>query len=172
MSGPATPGLDLSDLASGSAGLAALAHRLRRRAPGERRGVVVGTGIDLVTLTTVTRHAHRHAYRRQLCDATEEAACLRAPDPALDLAARFALKEACMKALGEGIGQGVGFRQIEVRAGRAGRPTLTLRRRARTRFDQLGADRIAAAVGLHRGAALALVLIERAADPLPGPPRR
>jgi holo-[acyl-carrier protein] synthase len=179
VSGRSTPGLDLvdlaapaPDLAAGSAGAASLSRRLRSGALGQGLGVVVGVGFDLIELTAVAQHAHRPTYRRQLCDPTEEAASLRAPDPTLDLAARFALKEACMKALGEGIGQGVGFRQIEVRADAKGLPTLTLRRRALTRFEQLGADRIVAAVGVHRGTALALVLIERAANPVPGSPRR
>jgi holo-[acyl-carrier protein] synthase len=148
-----------------AAALALLAAPFAGRSEG-----VVGVGIDLVTIAEVARHHHRSAYRRQLCDPDEEAACLAAPEPARALAVRFALKEACMKALGAGIGQGLHFRQIATRFDR-GAAALTLRRGARARHRRLGGGPLLATVRIDATAALALVLIARAADPESGPPR-
>jgi holo-[acyl-carrier protein] synthase len=57
--------------------------------------------------------------------------------PAPHFAARFAAKEATMKALGTGLSQGVTWRDIEVLRG-GGPPRLMLRGGALRRFEQLG----------------------------------
>ena len=62
--------------------------------------------------------------------AGEVSACLRRQDSDASLAARFAAKEAAMKALGTGWGNGVGWRDLEV-VGSAGQvPHLQLHGRA------------------------------------------
>lgn len=120
---------------------------------------VRGIGFDLVDVARVARHARRPAYRRQLCTPGEIEACLGAPDPVLALAERFALKEACMKALGAGIRQGLWFRHIEVEGAEGLAPRLRLHRRAHELFTRLGADRIEAAVARRGPLVAALVLI-------------
>lgn len=55
----------------------------------------------------------------------------------LSLAARFAAKEAVMKALGTGV-RGVGWKDIEVLPDPRGKPTLTLHARGALRAEQLG----------------------------------
>ena len=54
-----------------------------------------------------------------------------------ELAARFAAKEATMKALGTGV-RGVGWRDIEVLPNRRGKPLLLLHGRAARRAEALG----------------------------------
>ena len=56
-------------------------------------------------------------------------------------AARFAAKEAVMKALGTGYGDGVWWRDIEVVRMRGGRPTLLLHGGALARAGAIGAAR-------------------------------
>ncbi|MES2906326.1 MAG: holo-ACP synthase, partial [Pseudomonadota bacterium] len=53
------------------------------------------------------------------------------------LAKRFAAKEACAKALGTGIGQGVAWREIGVVRGQFGPPTLELTGAALKRLQKL-----------------------------------
>ena len=62
--------------------------------------------------------------------------------PAQSFAARFAAKEAVMKLLGTGWSQGVRWRDIEVRRGKGGPPTIALYGEASKRADRMGIARI------------------------------
>jgi holo-[acyl-carrier protein] synthase len=61
----------------------------------------------------------------------ELAYCRRRRDPIPHLAARFAAKEATLKALGTGLRMGVNWRELEVRRERGQAPTMTLHGRCR-----------------------------------------
>lgn len=93
-------------------------------------------GIDVVELDRVQRVLARHPQRfldRVFTPAEQRFCRGRVPE----LAARFAAKEATMKALGTGI-RGVGWRDIEVLPNRGGKPLLLLHDRAAARAQTLG----------------------------------
>jgi holo-[acyl-carrier protein] synthase len=93
-------------------------------------------GIDVIELDRVARLLSRHPERFLARVYTEaEIAFCRGRIP--ELAARFAAKEATMKALGTGI-RGVGWREIEVLPNRRGKPLLMLHGRAKERAARLG----------------------------------
>lgn len=73
------------------------------------------------------------------------------------LAARFAAKEAVMKALGAGT-QGVGWRDIEVLSNPDGKPLVYLRGRARKKAEKLGLGEIAISLSHSREYAIASVV--------------
>jgi holo-[acyl-carrier protein] synthase len=77
---------------------------------------MAGVGIDLLEIGRMERALERHPRlaERVFTDAEREYAAARAR-PGGHLAARFAAKEAVVKALG--LGGGFGFREIEVLAG-------------------------------------------------------
>ena len=75
------------------------------------------------------------------------------------LAARFAAKEAVMKALGTGI-RGVGWKDIEIRRQRGQAPYIELHGRARLRADQIGLDHLALSLSHSRDFAVASVIGE------------
>jgi holo-[acyl-carrier-protein] synthase len=86
--------------------------------------VVVGIGIDIVEIARIRQLMTRWQDRflRRVFTETELEYALRRHDPAQHLAARFAAKEATLKALGTGLSMGVRWREMEVRAdGRARR---------------------------------------------------
>ncbi len=58
-------------------------------------------------------------------------------DPSERYAARFAAKEAVMKALGAGFGE-VAFREVEVLRSPSGQPNIVLHGRAAERAEQMG----------------------------------
>ena len=66
-------------------------------------------------------------------------------------AARFAAKEAAMKALGTGWGDGVGWHDIEVLRSPSGVPSLQFRGRALERLNEMGASRAQSLVNLAHG---------------------
>ena len=73
------------------------------------------------------------------------------------LAARFAAKEAVMKALGTGT-RGVGWQEVEVTRKRSGEPGIALHGRAATRAEKLGIDRLALSLSHSRNYAVASVV--------------
>ena len=97
---------------------------------GEREGAalsVAGVGIDAVEVDRFRRVlARTPGLARRLFTDAERAYGERAKDPAPRLAARFAAKEATMKALGVGLGA-FKFHDVEVVRAPSGKPGLELR---------------------------------------------
>jgi holo-[acyl-carrier protein] synthase len=102
-------------------------------------GQVLGLGTDLVEIDrfrlAMTRRGARFAER--LFSADERAYAERHRDPAPRLAARFAAKEAVMKALGVGLWK-FAFRDVEVVRAKSGAPSLALRGKAAILADARG----------------------------------
>jgi holo-[acyl-carrier protein] synthase len=82
-----------------------------------------------------------------------------AVEPAERLAARFAAKEACIKALGGGVAD---LREIEVVSEPSGRPRLRLRGLARARAEALGVRDTWLSLSHEGETAAAVVVLEGA----------
>lgn len=91
-----------------------------------------GLGIDLVSVPRFRDSVENggQAFLDRIFTGDEQQDCLSRKEPHPSLAARFAAKEAVMKALGTGWGAGVRFQDIEVHADDAGAPRLRLHGRA------------------------------------------
>jgi holo-[acyl-carrier protein] synthase len=89
---------------------------------------ISGIGVDLVSIprmrATIERWQDR--FLRRVFTEREIAYCQGRHDPAPHFAARFAAKEAGLKALGTGLQLGVHWRELEVRRERSEAPTLVL----------------------------------------------
>ena len=105
-----------------------------------RGAVVIGVGIDLVEVDRIRRLLERYPERfaRRTFTEAEAAYCRRSVQAAERFAARFAAKEAVMKALGTGWSQGVTFRDIEVIRAPSGAPGIRLAGAAGLRAQGLG----------------------------------
>ena len=113
---------------------------------------VRGIGIDLVPIPRMRQVLERWQERfltRVFTD-DEIADCRRRKDPVPHFAARFAAKEAGLKALGTGLRLGVNWRELEVRRERGGPPMLILRGRSREIARTRGGDRMLLALS-HDG---------------------
>jgi len=87
---------------------------------------IVGVGIDLVDVDRFRVTLHRTpSMRARMFTAGERAYAESATDPTERYAARFAAKEAVMKALGVGLGA-FGFHDVEVVRDDGGRPSLRI----------------------------------------------
>lgn len=99
---------------------------------------VVAIGADLVDIDRIRRVIERQPrFVDRVYTAGERAYCLKRRDPAERYAARFAAKEAVLKALGTGLG-GADFADIEVVRLDSGQPTLRITGRAARRAAELG----------------------------------
>ena len=128
-------------------------------------GPVAGIGIDAVDIDRFRRVlARRPGVAERMFTAAERADAADSADPAPHLAARFAAKEAVMKALGTGIG-GFALRDVEVvreagtGAGR-GAPSLRLADRAAALARDRGVSRWHVSMTHTDALALAVVLAE------------
>jgi len=123
--------------------------------------MILGIGTDIVDVRRFEALCRRRPrVLDRLFTPGERRACEGKRDPYPSLAARFAAKEACMKALGTGWGRGVGFRDIAVEADAGGVPRLTLRGGARERFGAAGGTAARLSLSHDGGLALAFVVFE------------
>jgi holo-[acyl-carrier protein] synthase len=88
---------------------------------------------------------------------------------AQNLAARFAAKEATMKALGTGV-RGVGWRDIEVVRHESGAPAIQLHGRAQRRAQRLGILEISLSLSHCQEYAVAFVVVQCQPAGLPESP--
>lgn len=134
---------------------------------------VKGVGVDLVEIPRLRRAVERWQDRflERVFTAAEIAYCRRRRDPIPHLAARFAAKEAALKALGIGLRFGVSWRELEVRRKPGEAPVLVLSGRSRSIAEALGGRRMLLSL-THDGAyAFAQVLLvgeDPPGDPEPG----
>ncbi len=121
---------------------------------------IVAVGLDAADIPRVSATLRRFGDRflRRVFTDAEIAYCLRHRDPAPHLAARFAAKEAAMKALGTGRSRGVLWRDIEV-VRHGGPPQLRFHGTAGATFTSLGATRSLLSLTHAESLALAQVLL-------------
>jgi len=105
--------------------------------------MILGIGSDLIDIRRVAKVMERHGERflnRVFTDAERAKAARRAKNETMVVATyakRFAAKEACAKALGTGIRQGVWWRDMGVVNLPGGRPTMQLTGGALARLHAL-----------------------------------
>ena len=101
--------------------------------------MIIGVGADLSDIRRIQASLDRFGERfKQRCFTDlERTRSDRKPDPAWSYAKRFAAKEACAKALGTGMSQGVFWRDMEVINAASGQPTLRLTGGAREHLARM-----------------------------------
>ena len=104
----------------------------------------MGIGVDLALISRVRQIVERwdERFLRRVFTDEEIVYCRRRRDPIPHLAARFAAKEATLKALGTGLRMGVSWREMEVRRERGEAPTMILYGRCRAIALAKGAGRV------------------------------
>lgn len=99
---------------------------------------MIGIGVDLCEIDRMRAALGRTpTLRARLFTGDEQAYCDRRKDPTERYAARFAAKEAVMKAMGVGMGA-CKWREIEVAKASSGAPSVRLHGGAQVLADRLG----------------------------------
>jgi holo-[acyl-carrier protein] synthase len=124
--------------------------------------VIVGLGIDLAEVDRIRKAIERHGRRftDRIYTATEIAYVERKANRYERYAARFAAKEAGMKAIGTGWKRGVSWQDFEVTNLPSGRPTLRFHGVAAQIADSLGVRNIALSLTHTAEQGLAIVILE------------
>ena len=125
--------------------------------------MILGTGIDICEVDRMEK-ALAAPHGRRLMDRVFTPAEIAYAESKANrserFAARFAAKEAGMKALGTGWSGGVSWRDLEVANLPSGRPTLRLDGKAAAIAQRMGVQRISLSLTHTAAMAMAVVILE------------
>lgn len=132
---------------------------------------VIGIGLDLVEVERIHDLLKKHGerFKKRMFTPAEIAYCDGFASPAIHYAARFAAKEAAVKALGTGFSGDVGFADVEVIRLPSGQPQLRFHAGADRRAAELGVQRALVSITHTTAHAMAQVLLEGEASPAAPP---
>jgi holo-[acyl-carrier protein] synthase len=113
-------------------------------------------GVDIIEIARIKEAIERWGQRflDRIYTGSEQMLCQERPS---SLAARFAGKEAVMKALGTGI-KGAGWREIEILSAPSGQPQVHLHGKAQNRAATLGLSEVAISLSHSREYAVAFAV--------------
>lgn len=123
---------------------------------------ILGHGIDLAETARIGQMVEDHAERflTRCFTPGELADCGDGPRRVEHLAARFAAKEAALKALGTGWARGIGWTDVEVVRAETGKPALRVTGRAAEIADDIGIVRWHVSLTHTKDHAVASVIAE------------
>jgi len=125
--------------------------------------MVIGVGVDVVDVERFRASLERTPTMRERIFTPAELAHVATKfDPVLSLAARFAAREAVMKAMGLGLGA-FGFHEASVRVDDAGAPHLIITGQAAEHAQQRAIDTWHLSLAHDGGVATAMVVASRRA---------
>jgi holo-[acyl-carrier protein] synthase len=124
--------------------------------------MIVGTGIDIAEVPRIRQSIERFGQRflQRIYTLGEMRYCDSKANRVERYAARFAAKEAAMKALGTGWSRGVRWVDVEVVRQKGGRPTIKLHGEAAKIADALGVKNISLSITHTADQAFAQVIFE------------
>jgi len=124
--------------------------------------MIVGTGIDIAEVPRIRKAMERFGKRflQRIFTEGEIRYCDSKANRIERYAARFAAKEAAMKALGTGWNHGVRWRDIEIAREPGSRPTIVFHGKAAEFAVRLGAAHVALSLSHTEDQAIAQVILE------------
>jgi holo-[acyl-carrier protein] synthase len=122
--------------------------------------MIVGIGCDIIEIERIARAIKREYFIQRVFTAKEAAYCQsRGQQAAASFAARFAAKEAVLKALGTGLREG-SLQEIAVANDALGKPLVQLSGHFAALSRQLGVKNIQISLSHSRDFAVAYVIME------------
>lgn len=122
--------------------------------------MIIGIGIDQIEVDRVARKLDDDAFMTKVFAPSELAYCRSRGVPAQSFAARFAAKEALLKALGKGLFDGIDIVDIVVETDESGQPSIQLVESASAAVRDLGQIRIHLSLTHLKDIASAFVVVE------------
>ncbi len=117
---------------------------------------LAGIGVDMLEIARMEQVlARRPNFAARVFTREERAYCDGMARPAQHYAARFAAREAVLKALGTGFSRGIGLSDVSVLNNEAGRPEVVLAGRARQIADEQGVREVALSLSYTHDVAVA-----------------
>ncbi|WP_319759922.1 holo-[acyl-carrier-protein] synthase [Maridesulfovibrio sp.] len=124
--------------------------------------MIIGLGIDITELDRIERSLKKFGERfAQKILTSKEMELMPEKNPVPYVAARFAAKEAAVKALGTGFSIGITFHTIEITRMDSGAPLLSFLGKALERSQEMGVQGIHLSITHGRDTAAAVVVLEK-----------
>jgi holo-[acyl-carrier protein] synthase len=125
--------------------------------------VIISIGVDIIEVRRVRETIERTPrFAQRVFTAAERAYCeSRGVVAAQHYAARFAAKEAALKALQTGWSGGISWQDVEVTAKESGAPLILFHGRARELYEQSGANAAYLSIAHTAEHAIAEVILEK-----------
>lgn len=123
--------------------------------------MIIGIGTDLIEIARLEKSIGKPAFLKRIFSEKELELCDGKQSRLQSLAARFAAKEAFMKALGTGWTEGISFCEIEILNDDKGAPLVNLLGKTREKADELGVKRICISLSHIKELASATVILEK-----------
>ncbi|MBN2054152.1 holo-ACP synthase [bacterium] len=124
--------------------------------------MIIGLGLDILDIARLQCMLDRHGgeFKKRVFSDDEIAYCDAKRDPAQHFAARFAAKEAFLKALGCGLRHGIEWLDMEIELDDLGKPTLKIRGVAEKELAKRAVQRIHVSMTHVQQCAAAVVVLE------------
>ena len=124
--------------------------------------MIIGTGIDICEVPRIAQSIARFGERflHRVFTENEVRYCESKKNSVERYAARFAAKEAAMKALGTGASRGVTWKSIEVGHAPGGRPIVNFYGSTKELADRLGVKRTSLSLTHTENTGMAIVILE------------
>ncbi|HEY8934507.1 MAG TPA: holo-ACP synthase [Cyclobacteriaceae bacterium] len=124
--------------------------------------MIVGTGIDIIEVQRVADKINKeNGFREMVFSASEISYCEKTSPKAEHYAARFAAKEAFLKAAGGGLTLGYELKDIEIINDDLGKPSIHLTNKFQTLAQINGWNKIHVSLSHVQAMACAVVIIEQ-----------
>ncbi|MDP8322954.1 MAG: holo-ACP synthase [Candidatus Stygibacter australis] len=123
--------------------------------------MIIGIGTDLIEVSRLEKSISKPQFLKKVFTDKELTLCENKHSRVQSLAARFAAKEACMKALGSGWSDGVSFKDIEILNNSMGAPEIILHGSTKARAEELMVSKIFVTLSHLKEIAGATVILEK-----------
>lgn len=118
-----------------------------------------GIGIDIEEVNRIQERCQKQSFLDRVFTGQEQAYCKAKANPEESFAARFAAKEAFMKAAGTGWSSEADFLEIEIQNDPSGQPRIQLNGMALTFFEKKGFSSVLLSISHTPLTAVAVVII-------------
>jgi holo-[acyl-carrier protein] synthase len=123
--------------------------------------MIVGMGTDIIEVTRIERLlSKQERFKERIFTQGEIEYCDKKKNNVQNYAARFAVKEALLKAIGTGWREGVTFKEIEVVNNEKGKPELVLSGTVKGITEKMGVTNIQVSISHLKDLAIGMVILE------------
>jgi holo-[acyl-carrier protein] synthase len=123
--------------------------------------MIIGIGTDIIEVNRIENLLNKQKrFRERIFTPSEIEYCEHKINSAQNFAARFAVKEAFLKAMGTGWREGITFKEIEVMNNKKGKPELVLSGTAKMLTEEIGVTNIQVSISHLKDLAIGMVILE------------
>ncbi len=123
--------------------------------------MIVGIGTDIIEVKRIERLlSKQERFKERIFTWGEIEYCEHKRNNVQNYAARFAVKEALLKAIGTGWREGITFKEIEVANNEKGKPELILSGTVKKITEEMGVTNIQVSISHLKDLAIGMVILE------------